>query len=289
MEIKIILIYCFCHDLLKSIGHKDDPQSKMNTAEVLTIGICAALFFGGNIANCRQLFLWNRYITNILSESRLNRKFHEIDRSLWQFIFHSLQALFQSTNTSLEYVVDSFPVEVCANVRSYRCKLMNGKKFIGYCAAKKKFFYGFKVHVLATIDGFPIEFLILPASTADISALKIMDLEGTRIYADRAYNDFKFEDWLMETTGIQIVAQRKENSKRKHSGPLGYIQSIMRKRIETMFSCITRLFPKKIHAVTMDGFILKIILFMISYSLNKIIQVAPAKCRLQLGSVMINS
>ncbi len=43
----------------------------------------------------------------------------------------------------------------------------------------------------------------------------------------------------------------------------------MRKRIEVTFSQITNFFPRKIHAVTTKGFILKIILFIFAFTLDK--------------------
>jgi hypothetical protein len=72
MELKIIFIYCFCSDFLKSLGVKDDPQCKMNQAEIMTVAVTAALFYGGNFSRTRQCLMWNGHIRNMLSESRLN-------------------------------------------------------------------------------------------------------------------------------------------------------------------------------------------------------------------------
>lgn len=48
-----------------------------------------------------------------------------------------------------------------------------------------------------------------------------------------------------------------------------YYKQLMRKRIETVFSQITGLFPRHIHAVTLDGFLLKVTLFVIAFALDK--------------------
>ena len=58
-----------------------------------------------------------------------------------------------------------------------QCKILRGKGFIGYCAAKKKYYYGVKVHMITTTLGAPVEFLIAPASIADITALKAMQID----------------------------------------------------------------------------------------------------------------
>jgi hypothetical protein len=141
---------------------------------------------------------------------------------------------------------------------------LRGKGFIGYCAAKKKYYYGVKVHMITTTLEAPVEFLITPASIADITALKAMQIDvrfGSTLYGDKAYTDYSFEDVL------RLIPERKPCLRRQHSGPLRYLQSVCRKRIETVFSQITRIFPKSIRAVTRRGFILRILLFNIAYTL----------------------
>jgi hypothetical protein len=122
---QITFIYCICFDLTQNLGIKDDPQCKMNTAEVMTVAIVGALFFGGNFSRARLMLKSHQYILNILSESRLNRRMHEIDISAWQRIFQIIAQTFQEQDQTLEYLVDSMPLEVCMNVRSYRCKLLS--------------------------------------------------------------------------------------------------------------------------------------------------------------------
>ena len=51
---------------------------------------------------------------------------------------------------------------------------------------------------------------------------------------------------------------------------MAFLKDCYRKRIETTFSGITGYFPKKIHAVTAKGFMLKIILFIFAYTLSQI-------------------
>lgn len=269
---QIIFIYCVCSDLASFLGIQDDPQCKMSSAEVMTVAIVAALFFGGNFSQARNLLKSHNYIHNMLSESRLNRRMHEIDISIWQSIFQAVVRVFKEKEQTLEYLVDSMPIEVCMNVRSYRCKLLSGKEFIGFCKAKKKFYYGFKLHMITNSKGQPIEFAITPASVADITALKIMEISlspNSVVYGDKAYTNYSFEDYLNEFEQIRLIPDRKANLTRQHSGCIRYLQSILRKRVETAFSILVRLFPRKIHAVTKAGFLLKIVIFVVSFSLQQ--------------------
>ena len=44
----------------------------------------------------------------------------------------------------------------------------------------------------------------------------------------------------------------------------------MRKRVETTISDIKKMFPRTIHAVTLNGFLIKLILFVFGLQINKI-------------------
>ncbi|MBO1346034.1 MAG: hypothetical protein EBE86_033870 [Hormoscilla sp. GUM202] len=54
MEDMITTIFVLCDELLKALNIKEDPQVKMNNAEVMTVGLVAAYFFVGH-ASLRAL------------------------------------------------------------------------------------------------------------------------------------------------------------------------------------------------------------------------------------------
>ena len=54
MNDTIITIYCLCDDFLKAMRHHDDPQSRLTTAEVMSVPLVAATFFGGEIEKTRR-------------------------------------------------------------------------------------------------------------------------------------------------------------------------------------------------------------------------------------------
>ncbi len=60
----------------------------------------------------------------------------------------------------------------------------------------------------------------------------------------------------------------KKNSQRALPPYISFVQRYHRKRVETAGSLIAQLLPKSIHAVTPQGFALKVALFVIASSLN---------------------
>jgi hypothetical protein len=67
-----------------------------------------------------------------------------------------------------------------------------------------------------------------------------------------------WEDAAQKADGIEFAPSRESNSKRGDDAWRSGYKRLMRKRIEIVFSQITNLLPKHIHAVTRDGFLLKV-------------------------------
>ena len=49
LEDTITTIYCLCEEFLKATAHRDDPQVRLSTAEVMTVALTASTFFGSNM------------------------------------------------------------------------------------------------------------------------------------------------------------------------------------------------------------------------------------------------
>ena len=270
MDDKIIAIFCLCDDLLKAMHHQEDRQCQMNDAEIMTTAFIAALFFRGNHESARTMLKQHGYIPHMVSKSRFSRRLHRI-KGIFIIFFNLLAQTWKTLNTDAIYVIDSIPIAVCDNMRIRRSKIYSHEDFRGYQASKKRYFYGLKIHLMVTQDGQPVECFLTPGGFGDVDALKYYAYElpdGSMIYADKAYNDYEIEDLLKEVDHIQLLPMRKKNSKRALPPSVSFVQSYHRKRVETAGSLIAQLLPKSIHAVTSQGFELKVALFVIASSLN---------------------
>jgi len=277
MQDTILTTYCVCDDFLKAMDYRDDPQAKLTTAQVMTVPLVAACFFGGNINQARLFLLEHGYITPAFSESRLNRRLHAVPLELWQALFGLLGEVFKQCNPTRDYIVDSLPVAACDNIRIARCRLLGApgsaakEAHRGRIASKKRYFFGLRVHLLVTGRGEPVEFVLAPGAMADIEAFKRLNLDlpvGSVIHADKGYTDYQEEDLLQAAGGIQLLSQRRKNAKRQRPAWEEFLSHPLRKRIETTFSRLTSWFPRHIHAVTNRGFLLKLICFLVAFSID---------------------
>jgi hypothetical protein len=270
MDDKIIATFCLCDDLLKAMHHQEDRQCQMNDAEIMTTACIASLFFRGNHESARAMLQQHNYIPHMVSKSRFSRRLHRI-KEIFIVFFNLCAQTWKTLNTEAIYVMDSLPIPVCDHMRIRRSKIYSHEDFRGYQASKKRYFYGLKIHLMVTQDGQPVECFLTPGGFGDVDALKYYAYElpdGSIIYADKAYNDYEIEDLLQEVDHIQLLPMRKKNSKRPLSPSIAFVQSYHRKRVETAGSLIAPLLPKSIHAVTSQGFELKVALFVIASSLN---------------------
>ncbi len=119
-----------------------------------------------------------------------------------------------------------------------------------------------------TADGRPVEFVLTPASTADIAGFRMLDLglpAGATVTADAAYTEY--EDLRREHEQIELLADRRRNSLRPHPAPLSYLCQHFRKRIETTFSTLTGWLGRRLHAVTPQGCERKVFLTVLAYAI----------------------
>jgi hypothetical protein len=275
MNDTITTIYYLCDEFLKAIRHRDDPQARLSTTEIMTVPLVAATFFGANIDKSRLFLEKYGYMPDMISKSHLNRRLHAIEPSLWQGLFTLLAEDFKLNNPDQTYVVDSLPVQACDNIRiRRRCRLYpleeHAGAFRGYIASKRRYFYGLRVHLVVTGAGEPVEFSLVAGSEADVSVFKDLELdwsEGSIILADKAYTDYDYED-LLEEVGLHLKSQRKKNSKRPLLAWEEFLGKPIRQYIETVFSKLTNLCSKKIHAVTSRGFELKIVWFLLAFGIQ---------------------
>lgn len=265
-----IAIYCFVDDYLKIAGEKAAAKRKLSDAEVITTALLAARYFGGNMASARS-YMQSHHRCRMPHKSNFNRVLHRLS-GVVASLFVSLGESLKELNCSSEYLIDSFPVAVCRNIRINRCRLLQNQAYRGYNASKREYFYGFKVEVITTSSGLPVDYLIVAGSVHDAKAFEAMHVslpEGSSLYADSAYTNYELEDLYLECEQITLLPQRKRNSKRQDSPAMAFVKQAMRKRVETCFSGVENAFPKSIHAVTPQGFLLKIVLFLFAYTIDK--------------------
>ena len=155
MEQRIITIYCLIEEFLKSVSTKKEHKlSEISDSEVLFLGYLAVADFNGNYTKAYYYGMGMKLVKKV-EYSRFTRRINQLEEVI-EHLFVFLGELFKKLNGSQIYSVDSFPVEICQIQREKRSKLWRDVSLKGYNASKKKYFYGFKVHMVVTTNQEPV-------------------------------------------------------------------------------------------------------------------------------------
>jgi len=213
---KIISIFCLIDDILKGINHVEDVRRQVSDSEIILTAIVSSTSFYGNHSSAIKFMKQYGFIPNMLDKSRFNRRLHKVAKLLYE-LFEIVSSYYKDFCCEMHYIIDSFPVAVCNNMRIANCKILKEKKWRGYTASMRNYFYGVKVQLLTTKDGIPIAFHFTPGKTGDAKALgKMIDKlpAEASLYGDSAYTDYGLEDIALERKCILLKIQRKSNAKR---------------------------------------------------------------------------
>lgn len=164
-----------------------------------------------------------------------------------------------------KFIVDSMPLPICKNARKMRISIcMDDSDCLpttGYHAISKAYYYGYKMHIITSVEGVPVTVAITPANMADIDFLKCeenVDISDCQLLGDKGYISEPVQISLFETKSIQLVTPLRANMKgqTKWSKSAAY----HRKKIETKISQLDDQFMvKRNYAKTSTGLITRLV------------------------------
>jgi hypothetical protein len=138
------------------------------------------------------------------------------------------------------YCVDSKPVEICRLSRSGRCKVGKADYTTapskGYCASQDRYYYGYKLHAVCSINGVVHAFEMTKAAVHDIHYLNEVkyQISDCTLLGDKGYLSKNIQLDLFETANIRLEVPFRTNQ--KEFKPQFKPFRKLRKRVETLFS-----------------------------------------------------
>jgi hypothetical protein len=152
--------------------------------------------------------------------------------------------VFQTTEH--DHLIDSFPVMLASGGHAFRAKVGREIADVGYCAAKKTYFHGVRLHAIATRRFAclpdPQQIWLCEASIHDSRAAReqFLELPDTTLIADLAYLETEFESLLKEQNTRLLTGFKKPKGKdlTKHEKYHNRLISKFRQPIESLFNWI---------------------------------------------------
>ncbi len=212
---------------------------KLTDAELITLAVIQALlgytsearFWRHADTHLRRLFPY------LPQRPAYNKRLRHAATTM-QHIIAALARDCPSWNDDL-WLVDSTPVECGRSRETVKRSDMAGYATYGYCASHSRFFWGLRLHLIATPSGLPVAYALTGAKTDERdTALAMIHLDpeldarpGQTLMADKGYRSAAFENELNQR-GITLIRPRVRSEKTKR--PLTKFLKPFRQIIESV-------------------------------------------------------
>lgn len=245
-------------------------DAKLTDSEIITISLCGDLA-SIDSENAWYSFLKRNYrhlFPNLCSRSHFNRTRHALLQTT-ESLRQKLSSAFMIP-CSRFFIVDSFPLAVCKFGRARYCHSFHGYGAdYGRCPSKKEPYFGYKVHVMVTLEGYITAFEVTPASTDDKDGLHDLTENQPRlvVLGDKGYvGDTLVEE--MAGQGICLMVLKRSNSKRDWPRSVRQLIFKLRRRVETVFSQLSgQLNAERVLAKSIQGLCTRLANKILTYNL----------------------
>lgn len=168
-------------------------------------------------------------------------------------------------------IIDSIPIPVCKFGRAHFHKTFRGYgATYGNCPSKKETYFGYKLHMLVSLDGYVTDFILTPADIDDRRAVWELfeSYESITVLGDKGYIGSNLSSDLKNEKNIDLLPLKKKNSKKQYPKALRQIIFKLRRRIETTASQLSeQLNIEKVLARSLWGLTTRIKTKVLAYNL----------------------
>ena len=196
--------------LVKNCSHiKSFPQirqPKLSNLELVALNLTAEYM---SYSSELQLF---RAIKGTELDNKIERTvFNKRRRRLVGYTEEIRRFLIQQfSHLSNLFIVDSTPVEICKISRAKRSNICSTEEIqpaFGYCAAQKKHYFGYKLHLVCDENTVVHSFDFTPANIHDVNYLKDIkyNLNNCELIGDRAYISADYQADLFNKSQINYL------------------------------------------------------------------------------------
>jgi hypothetical protein len=216
-----LVCYYYVDELYGQVAHlvaRPGTKPTFTDAEVITLQLV------GQMCDFDSEKAWHGYVRRnhldlfpaLISLSRYHRRSKDLMQVTKLIRYRLLDLL--GTNQTNWHLMDSVPVPVCVYARAGRNRRFSTDFQVeedllyGYCASKKEKIYGFKLHLMVTHQGIPVEYVLAPARHHDVSvAPELVESyrSNIRIGTDKGYVGLHKQ--LQPSQQVHLVIKPRDN------------------------------------------------------------------------------
>jgi len=242
-------LYARTDDLLKASPERVPLRPAVGIApricdaEVVTLAVLQALL--GFTSEARWIRYAQAHLRHLFPYLPKQPGYNKRLRQLASTVNWLTGALARDTTvwTDDVWVVDSTPVECARSRDAVRRSDLAGWAEYGYCASHSRYFWGLRLHLVATLHGLPIGYALTGAKADERQVLlELLDADptltagrpGQVLIADKNYYGRDFEATLADA-GIELLRRARKGEPER---PGGRFFKPLRQTVESIFDTL---------------------------------------------------
>lgn len=235
-------VYCIVDDAWQQLRHlftRPGPAPLCSDQELLTMAIVGEC--RGWARETELLSQWGDYphlFPHLPSQSRFNRRRRQLMQGFNLVRRVVLSMLDVAAESSC--IIDSLPVPVVRfhlAPRATREWAAYGARY-GTISTKREKIYGYKLHLLSTMGGVILDYILAPANETELHVGTEMLSEHTHllVVGDKGYVSAPVAQELAQSNHITLIAKPRANQKRQLTPVMRKLLDRVRQMIETINS-----------------------------------------------------
>lgn len=261
---KLCEIYCFVDDFLKqhpqvsNWRRSNNRHPALSDAEVLTIALMQTEFGAESLRKTFVLIEANfaAEFPALCGYKQFIRRLHRLT-PIARKLFETTASFYRSE----VFLIDAKPIPLCQAARHRRVRLLRDDgAYFG--KTSKGWFFGFKLHVLATCEKKICNVVLTPANYADRTVAEALTefLDHRIVIGDLGYRGEKLQNELLEENNCLLITKQDARRRNRRLPPV-------RQRIEAGFSILWHHFIDRVFSRSWLGLWNTILLKLLFFNL----------------------
>ena len=187
---------------------------------------------------------WRHYFPQLPSYQTFNARLNQLEQTFQTIGGYLQQMLEENREPEIDRIIDSLPVMLAQGGHAYTARVARDVADRGYCASKKLYFHGVRLHTIAMRRSgtlpLPDQIWVREGSVHDLTSVReqAVYLPNSSLIGDRAFPDPTFQA-MLEQQQTTLFAPRKKPKGKELSQTEKYynrLVSRLRQPIESFFN-----------------------------------------------------